>query len=137
MSFPNVTDVVATTLRLRSGTIADNVLNNCAGLAYIKDKGNVKTVSGGSEILEEVSFAENGNAGWYSGYDLLPVAAQDVLSAASFSLKQAAVPVVISGYEQLVNSGSSAIKDLMDARITVAESTMNNLMADAFYGDGT
>lgn len=137
MPFPNVTDIVATTLRLRSGTIADNVLNNCAGLAYIKDKGNVKTVSGGSEILEEVAFAENGNAGWYSGYDLLPVAAQDVISAASFSLKQAAVPVVISGYEQLVNSGSSAIKDLMDARITVAESTMNNLMAESFYGDGT
>jgi hypothetical protein len=46
-----------------------------------------------------VSFAENANAGWYSGYDMLPVAAQDVISAAVFDIRQAAVPVIISGLE--------------------------------------
>lgn len=137
MAFPSVTDIVATTVESRSKTISDNVLNNNAGLAYIKDKGNVKTVSGGSEILEEISFAENANAGWYSGYDLLPVAAQDVISAARFNLKQAAVPIVISGLEQLQNAGSEQMIDLMDSRITVAESTMTNMISQGFYGDGT
>lgn len=137
MSFPAVSDIVATTIELRSKIISDNVLNNCAGLAYIKEKGNVKPISGGSEILEEVSFAENSNAGWYSGYDLLPVAAQDVISAARFDLKQAAVPIIISGSEQLKNAGPSAISDLMDARVTVGESTMMNLIANGFYSDGT
>ena len=136
-TFPNVTDIVATTIENRSRKISDNVLNNNAGLAYIKANGNVKPISGGSTILEEISFAENANAGWYSGYDLLPVAAQDVLSAAEFAMKQAAVPVVISGLEQLQNSGREALIDLMDSRLTVAESTMNNLMSDGFYGDGT
>ena len=56
MSFPTVTDIVATTIESRSRQIADNVTNNNAGLAYIKDKGNVKTISGGSEILEELSL---------------------------------------------------------------------------------
>lgn len=137
MAFPSVTDIVATTIESRTGKIQDNVLNNNAGLAYIKKSGNVKTVSGGSEILEEISFAENGNAGWYSGYDLLPVAAQDVLSAARFSLKQAAVPVVISGLEELQNAGKEQKLDLMDQRLTVAESTMQNLIAQGFYSDGT
>lgn len=137
MAFPSVTDIVATTIESRSKKISDNVLNNNAGLAYIKASGNVKPVSGGSEILEEISFAENANAGWYSGYDLLPVAAQDVLSAARFSLKQAAVPVVISGLEQLQNAGREQMIDLMDNRITVAESTMTNMISQGFYGDGT
>jgi len=137
MAFPNVTDIVATTIESRTKKIQDNVLNNNAGLAYIKASGNVKTVSGGSVIYEEISFAENANAGWYSGYDLLPVAAQDVLSAAQFSLKQAAVPVVISGLEQLQNSGKEQMIDLMESRITVAESTMANLLSGSFYGDGT
>ena len=137
MAFPNVTDIMATTIESRTKKISDNVLNNTAGLAYIKDKGNVKTVSGGSVILEELSFAENANAGWYSGYDLLPVAAQDVISAAQFSLKQAAVPVVISGLEQLQNSGREQMIDLMESRITVAESTMANLISNGFYSDGT
>jgi hypothetical protein len=137
LAFPAVTDIVATTIESRSRTIADNVLNNNAGLAYIKDKGNVKTISGGSEIFEELSFAENGNGGFYSGYDLLPVAAQDVISAARFTLKQAAVPVTISGLEQLQNAGREQILDLLDGRITVAESTMANILSFGFYNDGT
>jgi hypothetical protein len=137
MAFPTVSDIVATTIESRSKKIADNVTNNNAALTYIKAKGNVKTISGGSEILEEVSFAENANAGWYSGYDLLPVAAQDVISAARFNLKQAAVPVIISGLEQLQNAGPEQMIDLLDSRITVAESTMVNLLTDGLYGDGT
>lgn len=136
MAFPTVSDIVATTIEARNRQIADNVLNNNAGLAYIKERGNVKPVSGGSEILEEISFAENANAGWYSGYDLLPIAAQDVLSAARFNLKQAAVPVVISGLEELQNAGREQMIDLMESRITVAESTMQNLVANGFYSDG-
>lgn len=136
-AFPSVTDIVATTIESRSKKVADNVENNNAGIAYIKKNGNVKTVSGGSEILEEISFSENGNAGWYSGYDLLPVAAQDVLSAARFNLKQAAVPVVISGLEQLQNAGREQQIELMDSRLTVAESTMANLISQGFYSDGT
>ena len=137
MAFPTVTDIVATTIESRSRQIADNVTNNNAGLAYIKAHGNVKTVSGGSEIFEELSFAENGNGGFYSGYDLLPVAAQDVISAARFSLKQAAVPVTISGLEELQNAGREQMIDLLDSRVTVAESTMTNILSSGFYGDGT
>lgn len=136
MAFPNVTDIVATTIENRSRKIADNVLNNNAGLAYIKDSGNVKSISGGSKILEELSFAENGNAGWYSGYDLLPVAAQDVISAAEFYLKQCAVPVTISGLEQLQNAGREQMIDLLESRIGVAEATMANMLANGFYSDG-
>jgi hypothetical protein len=137
MAFPNVTDIVATTIEKRSKKIQDNVTKNNALLTYIKDKGNVRTFSGGSVILEELSFAENANAGWYSGYDLLPVSAQDVLSAAQFDIKQAAVPVVISGLDQLRNSGPEQIIDLMESRLKVAESTMANMIAQAIYSDGT
>lgn len=103
----------------------------------MKKNGNIRTFAGGDVILEELSFAENGNAGWYSGYDLLPVAAQDVLSAAQFDIKQAAVPVVISGLDQLKNSGPEAQIDLMEARLKVAESTMANLISAGLYSDGT
>lgn len=137
MAFPNISDIVATTIENRSKKIADNVTKNNGLLSKLEQGGNVKTVSGGSVILQELSFAENGNAGWYSGYDLLPVAAQDVLSAASYDLKQAACPVVISGLEQLQNSGKEAMVDLLDGRIGVAEATMANLIAGGVYSDGS
>src|SRR5262245_49993917 len=121
----------------RSKKIADNVTKNNGLLATLREGGNVKTVSGGSVILQELSFAENGNAGWYSGYDLLPVAAQDVISAAQFDIKQAAVPVVISGLEMLQNSGKEQMIDLIEGRVSVAESTIANLIAGGIYSDGS
>jgi len=139
MAFPNsdITDIIATTIQSRSGNIADNVTNNNALLSRLKQRGNIKTFSGGNIIIEELSFAENGNAGYYSGYETLPVAASDVISAAQFDIKQAACPVTISGLEQLQNASKEQIIDLLEARMTVAESTMANLVASGVYSDGT
>ena len=139
MAFPNsaISDIIATTIQSRTGKIADNVTKNNALLSRLNQRGNIKTVSGGNVILQELSFAENGNAGYYSGYDILPVAAQDVISAAQYDIKQAACPVVISGLEQLQNAGKEQIIDLLEARMTVAESTMANLLAAGIYSDGT
>jgi hypothetical protein len=137
MAFPNVTDIVATTIQNRSRQIADNVTFNNALSAKLSQRGNVKTFSGGNTIMQELSFAMNANGGWYSGYDLLPVAAQDVISAAEFAIKQLACPVVISGLEQLQNAGREQMIDMLEGRITVAESTMANLLAGGIYADGT
>ncbi len=139
MAFANtsISDIIATTIEKRSKKIRDNVTKNNGLLSYINAKGGVREFSGGSSIMEEISFAENANAGWYSGYDLLPVSAQDVVSAASFDIRQAAVPVVISGLDQLKNAGPEQMIDLMEARLKVAESTMANLISAGLYSDGT
>lgn len=137
MAFPSVSDIVATTIQSRSRKIADNVTKNNAILARLSQRGKVRTFSGGNVILEELSFAENPNAGFYSGYDLLPVAAADVISAAEYQIKQFAVPVVISGLEQLQNAGREQMIDLMEARINVAEATMANQLSTSIYSDGT
>lgn len=137
MAVPNLSDIAATTIDRRSGKIADNVKKHNALLTWLGRKGNIRTASGGASIIEEFSFAENGNFGWYSGYDLLNVQAADVLSGAQFAWKQAACPVVISGMEKLQNSGPDAIIDLLESRIRVAESTMANNISLALYSDGT
>ena len=69
--------------------------------------------------------------------DLLPVGVSDVISAAEYDIKQAAVPVIISGLEQLQNSGKERMIDLMEGRLEVAESTMANLITGGLYSDGT
>lgn len=137
MAFPNVSDIIATTIQSRTGEIADNVTSNNALLMRLKQRGNIKTFSGGSSIFQELSFASNGNAGWYAGYEALPIAAQDVISSAEYSIKQAACPVTISGLEQLQNAGKERIIDLIDSRMDVAESSMANLIASGLYSDGT
>lgn len=137
MAFPNISDIVATTIESRNRDIADNISNTNAILSAIKKSGGVKTISGGSIILEELNFAENPNVGWYSGYDTLPLAAADVVSAAQYTLKQASAQVIISGLERLQNSGKEQMIDLLDARISAAEDTLQNLIVKGIYSDGT
>ena len=133
----NISDILATTIESRTRKIADNVTNNNAILMQLSYKGKMKPFSGGHKILQELSFAENSNAGWYSGYDLLPVGVSDVISAAEYNIKQAAVPVIISGLEQLQNAGKEQMIDLMESRLSVAESTIANLITGGLYADGT
>jgi hypothetical protein len=139
MAFPNaaISDIIATTIQSRTGTISDNVTKNNALLTRVQQRGNIKPFSGGNVILQELSFQENANASWYSGYETLPVSAQDVISAAQYDIKQAACPITISGLEQLQNAGKEQIIDLMESRINVGESTMSNLVAAGLYSDGT
>lgn len=139
MAFPNsaVSDIIATTIQSRSGTIADNVMENNALLARLDQKGNRKFVTGGNVILQELSYAENGNFQWYSGYEPLATNEQDVISAAQFDLKQAAVAVTMSGLEMLQNNGKEQIIDLLESRIKVAEATMKNQISAGIYSDGT
>jgi hypothetical protein len=139
MSFPNstITDIVAAAIESRSPEIADNVSNNNGLLARLKKKGKVKTVSGGRVIWQPFTFAQNGNGSWYSGYDLLPVGAADVISGAEFTWKQLAVPVTISGLEKIQTGGKEGIFDLMEERLSVAEATMMNMVSTGIYSDGT
>lgn len=137
MATPNVSEIAATTIENRSREIADNVTRNNALLFQLMEKGNIRPFSGGRLIYEELSFRENSNFGWYSGYDTLPVAAQEVITAAQFDIKQAAAPVTISGLEMLQNAGKDAFLDLLESKLAVAESTMKNGIATSIYSDGT
>lgn len=132
-----MTEIVTTTLRNRTGKLADNVSENNALLMRLKKKGKVKPVSGGRTIVQELEYAENGTFKRYSGYETLDISPSDVFTGAEFDWKQAAVAVSISGLEMLQNSGPEAILDLLESRISNAEKTLvNNIAADC-YSDGT
>lgn len=142
MSSPLVTsvdwgDVVTTTLENRSRKLADNITNNNALLDRIKGRGKQNTFHGGREIMQELRYAQNQTFLWYSGYEPLNVALNDTMTAARFSIKQAAIAVVISGLEEIQNSGEEAMIELVRARVDTAEDTFWNQMSASIYSDGT
>lgn len=132
-----MTEVVTTTLRNRTGKLADNVTKNNALLHRLKKRENIKTVSGGRTIVQELEYAENGTYKRYSGYEQLNISPSDVFTGAEFNYAQSAVAVSISGLEELQNSGEEAIIDLLESRIKNAEKTMVNNTALDCYSDGT
>lgn len=137
MASPNLSEIITTTLRNRTGKLADNVSKNNALLTRLRSKGNVKPVDGGRTIVQELEYAENATFRRYSGYETLNISPSDVFTAAEYNYAQAAVAVSISGLEMLQNSGKNAIIDLLESRIKNAERTLANNIATDIYSDGT
>lgn len=136
MASPNLSEIVTTTLRNRSRTLSDNVSNHNALLRRLRENGNQTSVTG-RDIVRELEYADNGTVQFYSGYETLDVSPSDVLSAAVFDYKQLAGNVTISGLEQVKNSGTEAIINLLEARINVLEKSMMNSLSTSIYSDGT
>lgn len=137
MPSPNLSEIISTTLRNRSGIAANNVLKNNALLTVLSKRGNVKTFDGGRTIVQELTYAENSTYKRYSGADVLNVSGSDVITAAEYNIAQAAVAVQINGLEQLQNSGREKVIDLLTTRINNAEDTMMNNISLDCYSDGT
>jgi hypothetical protein len=139
MALPNANfdDVVTTTLRKRTKRLRDNVSNNTALLMRLKERGRMRTFSGGRTIVEEIAFAGPGNYTRYSGYDPINISQGDMLTAAEFNIKQAAVAISMSGLEELQNRGEEQTIELLGARIEQAEREMTNGLSTDIYSDGT
>ena len=141
MAFANstVSDIIATTIQSRSGKLADNVTLNNAVLDRLRKRGNVRPISGGNVILEEIMYNDTNtnNTNSYSGYETLNIAPNSPISAAQFPIAQYASAVTISGLEMLQNSSKEEIIDLLEGRVQVAEGQLLNRIQTDIYGDGT
>ena len=137
MSSPNLSEIVTTTLRNRSRQLADNVTNHNALLRKMRERGNVVELSGGRDIVRELEYQANDTVNFYSGYEVLDTSPADVLSSAVYDWKQLAGTVTISGLEEIKNSGPEAIINLLEARISVLEKSLENSLSTSLYSDGT
>lgn len=59
MASPGLSEIITTTLRNRSGVIADNMSKNNALLYRLSKRGKIKPLSGGRTIVRELTYAEN------------------------------------------------------------------------------
>ena len=134
---PNFDDIVTTTLRNRSGKLADNATETTVLLDRLRRRGKVKPAGGGRTIVQELEVTLNPNGGWYSGFDTLNTSTHEPFSAAEYDWKQAYVPVVWSGLEKLKNMGEFEVIDLVGGRVQNAEKSLYDLVAQASYSAGT
>ena len=132
----NFNNLLTTTLESRTGELADNVTKNNALLYKLKERGNIRPISGGSKIVEELEYGES-DSYWYSGYDTLTNNNPQLFTAAEYEMKLLAAPIGCSGEELLKNSGRERVIDLMEAKIKNAEKTLKNQMSVGIYSDGT
>jgi hypothetical protein len=139
MASPNstFTELVSTTFRKHRKEIKDNLSTRNALLKYMMKRGNTRKEDGGLTIATPLDYAANGTYQRYSDWDVLNIAASDVISAAEYQWRQIALNVVASGRELRINSGDSRIVNLAKAKIKNALRTFNNNFSSDMYSAGT
>jgi hypothetical protein len=135
--FTTFTELVTTTYRNHKKEVADAVSNHNALFRKLSAKGRIRMEDGGLSIVAPIDYAENSTYQRYSGFDVLNIAASDVLSAAEFPWRQVAVNVAASGLEIRTNSGENRIINFVKAKIKNAQRTMANGLSEDIYSAGT
>ena len=136
MAEPTVTQLVATTINSYHRELADNVSNSNAITALLKMGGRQRVVEGGKVISTPLTYAEETFA-WYSGTELLSRAVKETISEADYAPANAVASVTLSGPDLAKNRSKERIINLLEGKLTNAESTMKNNVTKAIYGDGT
>lgn len=138
MSNPNFDSLVATTLKLYSPTLHDNVTEHQALFFLLKEKGFQVERDGGETIVEPLLTGENSTVGSYNAYDIIPTTPQDNITAAEYEWKQLAGTVSISGKEEFQNSGSRVqVISLLEGKIRDLEIALELELNEQLFADGT
>lgn len=132
---PNFDNIIATTLKkyfTKDGKAVDNIFKRTAALQWLKEKAKIDA-QGGATAVAPLMYATNSTFQYYSGYDALtPVHGEELITAAEYQWKQAAIFVPMSGLEAAKNSGDRAIVNLLKAKIENAERTAAEQFETAF-----
>lgn len=111
--------------------------NHNALFRRLSEKGKIRLEDGGLSIVQPLDYASNSTYQRYSGFDVLNVAASDVITAAEFAWKQVAVNVAASGLEIRTNSGANRIINFVKAKIKNAQRSMANGLSGDLYSTGS
>jgi hypothetical protein len=136
MAEPTVNQLVATTLQNYHKQLADNVANSNAVTALLREGNRMRTVDGGRSIVCPLTYAEETFA-WYMGSELLSRAVKETISEADYEPANAVASVTLSGPDLAKNKGKERVLNLLEGKMTNAETTMKNNITKAVYGDGT
>lgn len=133
----NLQELLSTTIANYRDQLTDNIFNARPLTAHLMDKGRIRMLNGGTNIVEPLIYGENSTVGSYSGYDTISLTPQSGISAAEFDWKQYAASIAISGIEEAKNNGEQAIINLLEAKVMQAEESMKEGFNAMFFGTGT
>lgn len=133
----NIGELAALATDNFSAEVSDNVSTHSPVLREIFLKGNNKPANGGNQIRQDLAYAENSTAKWFSGTELLDISSNEQIDSAQFSWKQFNVNLTITGLEKTKVKGEAEIHDLVETKLKNMKNTAINWVATGIFSDGT
>lgn len=125
---------LTTTLAEYLTTLQDNIFDDVPLLSYLNGKlgkavnGAKRTLKGGERIVEPLLYGRNSTAKSYAGAEQLNTAIQDGITNAVFDWAQYSVAISITGLQQRGNQSTHKLIDLLQAKTTQAELSIQEIL---------
>lgn len=94
-------------------------------------------LDGGTQIALPLAYALSTNVFTYRDYDTFSFTPTDQITHALFDWGQYGTAITISGREDAINSGKSAVINLLKTKMQLAEKTLRKYMGDHLWSDGS
>jgi hypothetical protein len=112
--------------------LVDNIFSARPFVYFLKQAGQVRTISGGSKIVLPLLYGQNSTAGSYANYEEITLGQQTGITSAEYNWKQYAATIQISGIEEAKNNSEEQIIDLLEAKTFQAEETITEKFDQMF-----
>jgi len=130
--------LLTTTLQNFGREIFDNVSTNNALLYLLKQKGNIKVVSGGEKFNHPLIYGTNSSFAMYNSLDTITLPVTDNHSRAVYDVKVAAGSIVLPTLDLAKNAGQKEkLIDYAEAKKQEAEISMTELLGDQVFSAGS
>lgn len=94
--------------------------------------------AGGPVLVVPLGFApEGGGGGWYAGADKFDTTIRNPIKAANYFAKNAQVTLAVDSDEELACGGDTAVLNLVEQKMKIAENTMTDLIGTNLFNTGT
>ena len=122
---------------MRGGAI-DNIFDATPFWFWMKDKGRLRTQSGGRHILEPLEYAKNDGVKFLGKGGTVSLNDREFLTEALYDWRYLVAPLVRFGVDDQVNRGKTKILSLVEAKLSNAENSLvDTLETTLFAGVGT
>lgn len=115
----------------------DNIFDSNPYLQRIMKGGAYKSQDGGVTIDIPLNYATTTASGWYQGNETLSTTDNENITAASYQWKSFYANISITGEDELKNSGSSGVLNLLKQKSMIAEKTAKDTIGTGLYSDGS
>ncbi|KKL54207.1 hypothetical protein LCGC14_2267740, partial [marine sediment metagenome] len=119
---------------MRGGAI-DNIFDATPFWFWMKDKGRLRTQSGGRHILEPLEYAKNDGVKFLGKGGTVSLNDREFLTEALYDWRYLVAPLVRFGVDDQVNRGKTKILSLIEAKLSNAENSLVDTLETTLFAD--
>ncbi len=132
-----VTGLVSTTVDKFIPKLQEQIFTSKVLTWALEKGGSFDNEDGGKKIIQPLMYGKTTNVGSYSGSDVFKTDANSGITVAEYPWRQYYGLMHFEGIEEAMNSGSSAVLNLIKSRMSQLELSMSEDINEMLYLDGS